>query len=380
MFACRLFLIFLFAGAAFASGPNVLSNTDHIVGDVTSAISILGGSNTVNQTCPSSTTPGVGCFTNGGPSFILNTALIANAVDNTVAEYLAGTATSTGTPNSNVPYQILNQSSTGYHLTQYDQNVYSSLIANSQIYVMAYCGGPGTGDAYPPIAASTILPNTTGSLASQTCGYALGIEFSMTAGYKGFATGSPSGTTEAFSGVYAVLGANHPTWTFADIKGALRQTASNWAAGYAPSATPGGVISYGFGNIDYDSANAISSTNNIFLQSPGMTISNHGYYAIITLYPFRSTRRANEVVYIGGTWPAASASNELTASQIAAAGGTLVYSSNGTDIEPVFTYTPAVSGTATFRAFTLDSAGNGSRLESFAALVESFTVGMACFQ
>ncbi len=370
----------LFSTIAVASGPNVLSNTDHIVGSVQQAISILGGTNIVDQTCPSGTTPGVSCFTAGGPDFLSNTVMIANAVNSNVQEFLGGTATSTGTPNAHVPYQVLNQSSTGYTLAQIDQNAYADLITNNQIYEMAYCGGPASGDLYPPIAASNILPNTTGALVSNQCGYATGIEFSMLAGYKGFATGTPSGTTEAMSGVLAVLGANHPTWSFADIKGALRQTASNWVNGYTPIATPAGVNSFGFGNIDYDAANAIGSTASIFLQGPGMRIVNHQYFAAITLYPFRSTRRVKEVIYVGGTWPAASTVNELTAAQITAAGATLVFTSNGSDLEPAFTYAPAASGTAVFRALTLDASGNGSRLESFSASSQTFLVGSACLQ
>jgi hypothetical protein len=180
------------------------------------------------------------------------------------------------------------------------------------------------------------------------------------------------------SGVLAVLKSNHPTWAWGDIKGALRQTASNWVTGYTPNNSVG--PGYGFGNINYDAANAISSTAGIFLQSPGLQIFPHGYYAMLTLYPFKTTRRVKEVVYIGGTWPAASTVNELTAAQIASAGGTLVYTSNGIDVKPTFSYAPAATGTAQFTALTLDASGNGSRVESFTQQTQLFVVGSACLQ
>ena len=374
MIARTLFLSLILACApVFASGPNVLSNTDHIVSDVTAAISILSGSNTVDQTCPTGTTPGVSCFSVGGPGFVSALMLPSYATNSVITNYLAGTAT----PANHAPYGVLNQSSTGYDLAL-DQSNYNALESAPALFVMAFCGGPGSDGAYPPIAMSTILPNTTGPLSGNTCGYATGIEFSMTAGYKGFATGSPSGTTEAFSGVYAVLAANHPTWTWGDVKSALRQTASNWSGGYTAfnASGPG----FGFGNIDYDSANAISSTASIYLQSPGMQLLNHGHYLTIVLYPFLTTRRAKEVVYIGGTWPAASTGNELTAAQIASAGGTKIIDDGGATGTQSFTYAPAATGSAVFTALTLDASGNGSRVESFNSVSQSFVVGSACLQ
>ena len=361
-------------GVAIAAPPNLLSNTDHIVSDSISAISILTGSAyTVDQTCPTGGAgynPGSNCGSTN--SFVPPGIFTLDAVNTGATFYSAETAT----PVNHAPYGVINMSATGYNLSVYDQANYAALIANAILFMTAYCGGPGSGDAYPPVAVSTILPNTTGPLSSNSCGYAQGIEFSMTAGYKGFATGSPSGTTEAMSGVFAVLKANHSSFTWSDIKGALRQTASNWSTGYAPIRASG----YGFGNIDYDSANAIALTSSIFLQGPGMQIAPHGYYVTVTLYPFLTTRRVREVVYIGGTWPAANTVNEFTAAQITAAGGTLVYTSNGTDVTPTFNYSPGASGSATFTALTLDASGNGSRVESFTQNTQNFVVGSACLQ
>lgn len=399
-------LLMGFSVSAYAE--NVLSNTDHIVTAVTQAITILGGTvgpggTYVDQTCKSgystNTNPfsvpvdAAGCeFYNGSvmttSTFVDPSTLITNSQNGSFTFY----SNSSATPANHAPYSILNQSSTGYGLG-YDQQNYSALEANDQIYMMAFCGGPRAGD-YPPIAFSTILPSSSGIPnipdGSLGCGYGTGIEFSMTPGYKGFATGSPSGTTEAMSGVYSVLKTNHPTWSYADIKAALRQNADSWSAGYASYHTS--PLGFGYGNIDYDKANAVASNtvncataltgagSGLCLQAPGMAVVNHQYYATITLYPFVTTRRAKEVVYIGGTWPAASTGNELTAAQIASAGGTKIIDDGGATGVQAFTYAPAATGSATFTVLTLDASGNGSRVETFSQISESFVVGTGCFQ
>ena len=378
-----LVALLLAAGPVWAAAPNVLSNTDHIVGDVTNAITILGGTLgaggiTVDQTCPSGSTPGVSCLSAGGPSFVSASQMISLATTGGQTVYTAGTATAV----DNVPYKVLNQSSTGYTLAGYEQAIYAAATANDLIYEMAYCGTPQTGD-YPGVVSSTILPSlssiTQVSVGSSGCGYQTGIEFSMVPGYKGFDTASPSGSTEAMSGVMAMMRSNHSTWTWGDIKGALRQTTDAWSSGYAAKHTSP-ALSFGYGNINYDSAVAISSTNSIYLQPPGFVVQNHIYYVTATLYPYMSTRRSKEVVYIGGSWPAASSVNEMTAAQITAAGGTKIFDNAGATGVQTFTYAPAATGSATLTAITLDASGNGSRVESFTQSAQSFVVGTACLQ
>lgn len=370
---------FVLAAAPAWSATNILSNTDHIVSDAVNALAILGTAGViVNQTCatggagysPGSTCGGNGSFVEPGTTFA------SYAANTTITLYAASTAT----PVNHAPYSVLTQSSTGYALSTVDQMPYNTLETAGAVYNMAYCGGPGAGDAYPPVAASTILPSqtTVGPLASNSCGYAIGVEFSMTPGYKGFDTGSPSGTTEAMAAVLATLQVNHPTWTWGDIKGALRQTADGWAAGYAAyHASP---LGFGYGNIDFDAATAVASPSAVYLEAPGMTVAGHQYYATITIYPFITTRRAKEVVYVGGTWPAASSGNELTAAQIASAGGTKIIDDGGATGAQSFTYAPAATGSATFTVLTLDSSGNGSRVEVFSRASASFIVGTACLQ
>jgi hypothetical protein len=370
----NLILVFL-PSLVLAAGPNVLSNTSHFVLDVPNAISILGGSSTtVDQTCPSGGAgyfPGSNCGTTN--SFVPAEVFVTYATNGALSFYSANTASPV---INHEPYGIITQSSTGYNLLTYDQNNYNTLETNSVLYMTAYCGGPGSGDAYPPVAVSTILPNYAPSLASNSCGYATGIEFSMSQNYKGLDTNSPSGTTASMAGLFQVLAQNHPTWTWGDRKAALRQTASNWTSGYVGFNASGPA--FGFGNVNYDAANGLSSTANIYLQAPGMRILNYSYYASITIYPFVTTRRAKEVVYIGGTWPSASSINEMTATQIASAGGTKIFDDGGATGAQTFSYAPVVTGSATFTAITLDSLGNGSRVESYNMVMQSFTVGTSC--
>lgn len=227
--------------------------------------------------------------------------------------------------------------------------------------------------AYPAGTPPGVLTSYVSSSNSGDGGSGPAIEFGISASYLGLNTTSDSADAGSLAGFFAALKYEHPTWTFGDVKAALRQCAGNWSAGY-------NVAAFGYGSINWTCANALSGTGAgvMWLEPPGMAITNFGYYAMVVLYPFRQARRVKEVVYIGGTWPAASSGNELTAAQVAAAGGTLIYTSNGTDVTPTFSYVPAASGSATFYALTLDSSGNASRVESFVGQAESFTVSPQC--
>jgi hypothetical protein len=386
-----------------ASAENVLSSTDHIASAAAQAIIILGGTvggggTAVDQTCksnysvntiPASNQPtgylGVdanGClyWTGTVVTVIFNLSygqVIALSTNGSANLWFHDSAT----PSNHAPYSVLNQSSTGYTLAALDQQYYNTLTTNDQIYMIAFCGSPQASD-YPPIRASTVLPssNTLPHIpdGSGGCGYGTGIEFSMTPGYKGFATGSPSGTTEAMTGLYSVIKTNHMTWTYADIKAALRQTADSWSAGYASyHASP---LGFGYGNVNYDAANTLSGPSAIYLQAPGMAVDNRGHFAYVTVYPFLTTRRAREKIYAGGTWPAPSTLNEMTAAQVTAAGGTLIYDSAGATGAQTFTYAPAASGTVVLTAVTVDSLGNASRVESFSQSSQTFLVGTACLR
>jgi hypothetical protein len=65
------------------------------------------------------------------------------------------------------------------------------------------------------------------------------------------------------AGFLAALKYAHPSWSWFDIKAALRQSASNWATGYSHSA-------FGYGYIDWSAANALGSPSSLYLQPPGL--------------------------------------------------------------------------------------------------------------
>ena len=376
-----LLLLTLFASLGYAAGPNVLSNTDHYVNQITHVVSTIGTlgptGSIVDQTCPSG---GVGwngvavCGSLGSfvppPTTFVSYALaspgsIVSGV--TVAFYSAGTSTPITTDQ---PYNVISESSAFFN-NLFDQQEYATLTANSMLYVMPHCPQLLVPNDYPPITMSAVLP--AGAGAAPGCGYDGGTEFSISLGYLG-SDGSASSSGATLAGVYAVMKQNHPTWNWQDIKGALRQTASNWPTGF--NKNNAGAI--GYGNINYAAATAIGSTASIFLEPAGMTIDNHVNYVSITLYPFVSARRAKEVVYVGGSWPSPSTLNEMTTAQITAAGGTKIIDDGGATGVQSFNYAPAVSGTATFTVITLDASGNGSRVENFTQITQSLIVGVAC--
>jgi hypothetical protein len=255
-----------------------------------------------------------------------------------------------------VPYGVLNYSFTGapgedvYYsqLSRYDQA--ASLPYLGACVVAAICRQPGI-----------YLVETASQNQDPLAPSASGVEFEFSASYKGFDTSAPSWVTAGMSAVLTALRYDHPTWTAPDIVAALRQTAANWSTGYS-------ATNYGYGIVDYESADAIASAASLYLQPPVMEVINFGDYAAIVLYPFRQTRRAYEVLYAVAPsypWPR---KNEYTAADITASRAKLLYTSNGTDMTPTFSYTPATSGGAmTLVAFTTDGKGHYSRVESFSA-------------
>jgi hypothetical protein len=376
-----LFALLIASIDSFAAQPfNALYNGGHAANNVVSEIVSLGGTVGaggifVDQTCagPSECAPTyLWPYTYVGPA----QSFPYQATNASGVFYTEGTATT----SNNEPYGVLGESYAIYNLSL-DQNYgYTSWIASNANAILPMCGTFLSTD-YPPVTIMTILvdtfgPASVGSGYTANCGYAPGISFSMSPNYLGIDTSSPSATTGGFTGMVAVVRKANPTWNSFDVQGAFRQTASNWSNGYIyyNSAGP----SFGYGDINYTAVSSVGSTANIYLQPPASTYQNFGYYVTITLYPFASTRRAKEVIYTGGTWPSVASTNELTAAQIASAGGTKVYDDGGATGIQTFNYGPAASGSVTFTVLTLDASGNGSRIESFSQSTQSFTVGNQC--
>lgn len=277
-----------------------------------------------------------------------------------------------GLTANHAPYNILNASICQYTVAN-DLAFYPALLAQNAIYTIPIGGGVGSCGLLPNGTEPGVLISTATSTNSGDGATGWGTEFALSASYKGLNTTEDSWDSAALAGFYASMtdASQHPTWNFFDIKAAFRQTASNWSTGYN-SAT------YGYGIFNYDLATAIGSTSSLYLQPPGMVISPHFGYAIVALIPYRQTRRTREVVYSVSAAYSFPIKNEFTTADITASGATLLYTSNGTDVEPTYTFMPTVNGSVTFIAFTTDGLGNYSRFESFSEQTVSLSVATSC--
>jgi hypothetical protein len=357
-----LVLLLLAAGRAFAATPPVLVNSAHganylyadfliLHPELSSPAVLIIDDRCVGATtalaCVSSTTFDVNIVAD-----TQNTSL-ANAANNGTYQY----------PVDNAPYILVNNSFTGYTLTGAgDPATYAQLQAYGVMMCWAFVQALPAGTA-PPITSTTV---TATSGPASLAGSNPGLEFGMANNYEGFDTSAPSWVTAALTAVLDAMKVDHPDWNWQDIKAALRQTASNWATGWDPA-------QFGYGAIDYNAATAVAGTAAIYLQPPILQASGVNGQISITLYPYRSSRRHHEVVYLvpdNYTFPMAS---ELTARDIAnltRAGGRLVFTSNATDMIPHGVassecLTRGAGGSYTLVALTTDNAGAYSRVESW---------------
>jgi len=284
---------------------------------------------------------------------------------------LSGVYHTVGTTSPNVNHAVYGIGNASYcrYTVNFDQDNYASLESNATLVTVPnavkQCG------ALPAGTAPGVVTSQGTSANSINGGTGWGSEFEFSASYLGLDTSEDSWVSAELAGFYAALKNNHGSWNWFDIKGALRQTAANWSTGY-------NHLNYGYGILNWSSANSVASPANIYLQPPGIAVQNFGYYATVTLYPFRQTRRDHEELRsctAGYSWPV---KNEYSLSDVTAGCPTLLYMSNGTDVEPTTTYAPAMSGTITLIAFTTDGSGAYSREEEFSPMTESFLVGTQC--
>ena len=329
--------------------PNVLNAGTHADTFIAPAIEAMLGQHVVDS----------GIYVDYDPP-----ASIGPALNDSTSTSASLNSVSSGAVVNHAPYTVINGSYCCSHGEGDDASYYQLLSTTGEILSIGFAepvGGPlPAGTAPPTLSTSASAPNSSNG------GSGWGIEFGLSASYFGLDTSADSWVSAELAGFLAALQYEHPTWSWFDIKAALRQTASNWATGYSHSA-------FGYGFIAWINANAITSPADLYLQPPGMSISNGGSSLTVTLYPFRQTRRSFEVVYrisASYKWPL---KNEYTSADIAASGGTLVFTSSGTDSIPRFTYTAAAAGTVSLVAFTTDGLGNYSRVEEFSVVPEVLT-------
>ena len=345
----RLALILALSSATVTAGPNVLSSTAHAAEDIGPAIVAVLGAGHVDVDIFVDETS-----TDNGTNF-LGTGMIAAAVNATRVNFQVANPSN---QVNHAPYAIVTQSSLGFSVSNLDLMFYSSLQSNGVLYSWPMVYPDGTPTPPPVIStnieAGAINPNRGGA-----------IEFSMSANYKGLDTSTSSAVTAGFAGLLAAFMHNHTGWTMQDAKAAFRQTGPNWSTGWSTN--------LGYGNIDWDSANLISSTGSLYLQPPIITAVSAGMNKLtITDYPYRQTRRDHEVVGLfpsGYPWPV---KNEYTTADLTtavAAGGMLIYTSNSTDMIPTATVSFSVApGAYDLIGFTTDSAGHFSRVELFSRI------------
>ncbi len=292
-----------------------------------------------------------------------NTAIFAGftplaAIENTGQAYCSSLNGATTTPS--FPYQMFTTSYTenpGDSVSTYNQFASNDITDNYAF----------TNDTPPAIALPTTLYTSPGSSAFAS---AAGVEWTLDPTV--FCSSSLSCMTAANAGVMSWLRLEHPTWNWYDVKAAMRQNGTNWTTGYAPK-------DYGFGVVNATTTNELSD-NQILLQPPEVTATTTGMtYGQITftLFPFRQTRRAEDVLFEfpsnPGFQPGVASSSDLTLADIQAFGGTVVTDYSGslaTTTAPIFN---PVSN-AYFVWFTADSTNDTasttlfSRIDTYSVL------------
>lgn len=346
--ALSLLCLLLAAGTASAA-PNVLANTAHVATVLNAALANIYGAGVVDVSIFSDVTS-----TDDGLNPLTQAAHIAAAVDTTRTDFQAANLSN---QVNHAPYAVLTSPFVGYSITVETAN-YVAMTANGVIYSWPDTATQPAGTP-PPILASAVTFNGGSSFP--------GTEFTLTTPYLGQATTDGSNATMVMGAVYAAMRHDHPTWTWGDIKGALRQTATNWATGYSSS-------NFGYGTVSYSSATAIAGTSSIFLQPPLITAvqASPGQYQVqLTIYPFRSTRRHHEVVYAVPTSYTFPVKNEYTATDIANAvtgGAVLIFTGDTVSTTPsgggVLTGL-TIGASYNIIGFTTDNVGGYSRVETF---------------
>jgi hypothetical protein len=349
-------------------GPNLLNNSSHAAFDGELVANLVGQGVWGTSLFVDSTQPA-----GASPQFVTLPAMLDNAINPSNVYYVAGTSTAV----NHHPYRIVSTSASGYNLALEIQD-YADAVSDNVISNMAYVGGSNGGVAgQPPPVAMTVVDFCQDSPVSY------GTEFCVNQGYhqaEHCFTDSPSNTTNCFAQFLAALGYKHPRWNNFDLIAAFQETAANWSSGYNHA-------TYGYGAVNFENATAIASSTaacaasgtpaSICLRPPLLLAQKSGCQGQFALLPNLTTRRragGYEAIYSVNPaygWPQ---KNEYTAADLAAAGATLLYASNGSDVTPIYNYTPTAVGTVSFAAFTTDGKGRYSRMEAeFGVQQLSFT-------
>src|SRR3989344_452869 len=325
---------------AEAAPIKILSNSYHASGNVSSTITqLLGRAYTSDE-------------------FVIHmTSTDSSYAGNSVSAAISTSATrynlsSVVVPNQ-APYNLYTSSFTGYPGDTVNEYNYSATYDIANNY--AFSNSPATAwTAVPP--AFFIAPGITSYPSSY------GVEWKLDQTI--FCSTSLSCLTGANAGMISVLRYLHststPAWNWFDTKAALRQTGTNWATGYDRT-------TYGFGQVNYTTANALTSSQ-ILLQPPAVTVATSTGRISFTVYPFKQTRRVKEVLFQFPSNPGFQA-DELTLAGIEALGGTKITEYAGTTATTTTPFFTAITN-AYFVWLTADNATDASasfsRIDTYA--------------
>lgn len=262
---------------------------------------------------------------------------------------------------NHAPYGVLNTSFTGYSLQGTELSNFAALESASLSWAYAFVTAQ-SGNTPPALHTYNMAQ------PSDPAAKGAGVEFTISANYKGLNTCCTSEVTGDMAGFVATIRYQHPTWNWADVKGAFRQTAANWSTGY-------NVSTYGYGAINYDAATAVASPSAVYLEGPIVQASvsfSMTTNITLTVYPFRQTRRNHEIIYAAPAnyvWPV---KNEYVLSDITASGAVLVWDDSTVAGNVIPSATVPLPGLGAGRwnviGFTTDGSGGYSRVESWSPI------------
>ena len=238
----------------------------------------------------------------------------------------------------------------------FDTAMYQVLSKNGLVHVYAYEPRKSQPSGAPPPAVFV----TVNLYGRKTGG---GIEFCVPKKYMNGhgQSDTPSGATAQVAGLMACLKYNHPYWNWFDIKAALRSTSSNFKTGYNPN-------NWGYGSIDYRSANALTDSAQLPLFPPATVMGTKEHDTVVfAINSFKQTRRAADALFIFNLRPIPT-QKELSLEELSAMGGRLLYTGDRSETANTCSLRVTGNSPAYFVWLTKDAHGRYSRIEPYSIL------------
>ena len=250
---------------------------------------------------------------------------------------------------------ILSSSFSGWNYLL-DSAGYLKLSRNGMVHVFAYEPKQQQQKNAPPPAVFVTV-NAVGRTTGD------GIEFGVPANYmegKGQSP-YPSGVAAQLAGLMACLKYRHSSWNWFDVKAALRSTAVNFKSGYDPR-------TYGYGIIDYHSANTLSDASLLPLFPPAAVIVEvQNDRVVFFVNSFKQTRRTVDALFKFSTPPQPQL-RDLSLNDITSLAGKQVFAGDPSVTTNSLSYRSSHDETVYFVWFTKDANGMFSRIEPYSII------------